>query len=159
MTVLNESLREIVLAAREGTEFYEYAASRVEPPYLRTAFGNMAKVKSDLLCALQVALVDQPVRSNGADRTSEYPWGPYASGIYAGARAALRNNPPASCLEELIVQEERILESLYHAVEAARLGESNPRIVEILRLALPRMHLCHDALRRARIRMTISNCR
>jgi hypothetical protein len=157
MTLFNELLREIVPAVREGIEFYEFAGRRVEPVYLKSTFASMAMVKSDFACALQAELLDQPTRKNGTVHLSGIARRIYASGIYATARTAFQPSPPAECLEALIDQEEWILEALYDALDEARFDECGPRIIDILRLHLLRLHSSLDAMRRARLRMTIGN--
>ncbi len=147
----SEYLSELLPAAREGIEFYEFAEHHAEPSDLRVVFASMAQVKHDLVCALNAELLHYRVRKDRMPRLSES-----AQRTYAAARRGFGSLSPVRYLNALIDEEERILEALHDTFEQARFDENNPRVADILRRHLPRMHACHEAMQRARVRMAIS---
>lgn len=142
MNTTSEQLGELLPTAREGIEFYEYAAKRIGPVSLRVVFHSMAKVRYDLVKALCTEVIthrelpDEGPSLHG--RTSR---------LYRRMRRQLARCPDTRQVAELIRHETVLLEALHDSYEEAS-EEGNRRVAEILRVHMPRMHACHEELER-----------
>ncbi len=142
MNTTSEHLGELLPAARQGIEFYEYAAKRIGPVSLRVVFHSMAKVRYDLvraLCAEVVTHSESPADGPSfVGRTTR---------LYRRMRDQLARNPETRHVAELIRHEAVLLDALRESCQEAG-EEGNQRVAEILRVHLPRMNACHEELER-----------
>jgi len=142
MTTNTVQLGELLPSTREGIEFYEYAARRIEAVSLRVVFHSMAKVRYDLVRALCAEVV-----THHASLEQGQSFHVRTRRLYRRIRNELTTSSERQHLAELITHEASLLEALRDNFEEAS-EEGHQRVSEILRVHLPRMHACHDELER-----------
>lgn len=142
MTITTAQLGELLPAAREGIEFYEYAARRIEPVSLRVVFHSMAKVRYDFVRALCAEVVTHH-RPHGENQSFHVQ----TRRLYRRIRNDFAISPDKRHVAALIRHEATLLEALHDGFEEAS-DEGHQRVSEILRVHLPRMHACHEELER-----------
>lgn len=132
------SLNDLIAISRDGQEFYQEAAQKVEDAELATLFRRMAAVKAEVVTAL-----GQVVQASGGTPEQE---GTLAGSIrqgYTKVRAALGDRRYAY-VAELEETEDRLL----HAFDEVVADQDTPAVARdaALRL-LPEVRACHDVMR------------
>lgn len=132
-------LREIVLVAGDGAEFYEHAQKEIRYPDLAAVFARMALAKRELIASLAA-----PLRASG----EQLPHGGTVLGAlrraYADVHASLSSDDVEVYVAQLEDTEDRLLDHVREAIRKS--GE--PEIRSQLEAHLPKVRACHDEMRR-----------
>ncbi len=131
-------LNDIISVTRDGKEFYEHAATKVDDSELMTLFARMAAVKGQIVAGLSTeikAMGDKPAEKGtlAGDLSQMY-----------GDLRALLGNKDYAYVSKLEDSEDRLLK----AFDEALADEDTPASTgEILRRYLPEVRSCHDLMR------------
>ncbi len=139
---IQHSLNDLIEIARDGSDFYTEAATKVENPALSTLFSQMAGHKREIVSGLTADVA----ASGGEPADSGTMVGSMRKG-YANLRAALGNRDYAY-VAELEALEDRLMEGFQETIDdpdtphAARAAAQKymPRVVE-----------CHDIMRNRKL--------
>ncbi|WP_101926948.1 MULTISPECIES: PA2169 family four-helix-bundle protein [Luteimonas] len=138
------TLNDLISIARDGKDFYEEAAQKVEDTELRTLFARIATVKtrivSDLSAAVQAA--------GGTPETSGTMVGSMQQ-MYGKIRATF-GDKEYGYVAELEESEDRLLEAFD---EAARDSDTPPAARDVVVRLMPEVRECHDVMRARKLAM------
>ena len=130
-------LNDIISVTRDGKEFYEHAATKVDDSELMTLFARMATVKGQIVSGLSTeikAMGDKPAEKGtfAGDLNQMY-----------GDLRALLGNKDYSYVAKLEDSEDRLLK----AFDEAMADKDTPASTrEILGRFLPEVRSCHDVM-------------
>ena len=132
------TLNDLIAIARDGKDFYQEAAQRVDDVELKTLFTRIADIKDAIIGQLGTAVqaVGGEPEDSGTLRGSMQE-------MYARLRAAL-GDTEYSYVAELEESEDRLL----HAFEDAMKDERTPPAArDVVTRLLPDVRSCHDVMR------------
>ncbi|UNK41286.1 PA2169 family four-helix-bundle protein [Luteimonas sp. S4-F44] len=132
------TLNDLIAIARDGKDFYEEAAQKVDHAELKTLFSRIAAHKSQLVTDLSAAV--QAV--GGKPETSGTMVGTLQQ-FYGKVRAAF-GDKEYGYVAELEESEDRLLEAFD---EAARDADTPPAARDVVTRLLPEVRATHDELR------------
>ncbi|MDH5823928.1 PA2169 family four-helix-bundle protein [Luteimonas sp. RD2P54] len=138
------SLNDLIGVTRDGREFYEEAAQKVQDPDLKALFTRLAGVKAAIVNELGGAV-------QAAGGTPEDS-GTMAGGMrqmYAKLRAGL-GDKEYSYVAELEESEDRLLEAFR---ETAADNDTPAAARDIVTRLLPEVQACHDVMRDRKLAM------
>ena len=131
-------LNDIISVTRDGKEFYEHAASKVDDSELMTLFARMATVKGQIVSGLSTE-----IKAVGDTPTEKGTLAGDLSQMYGDLRALLGNKDYAY-VAKLEDSEDRLLK----AFDEAMADKDTPASTrEILGRFLPEVRSCHDVMR------------
>ncbi|KFN42578.1 PA2169 family four-helix-bundle protein [Arenimonas oryziterrae] len=134
----NKNLNDLVSIARDGKDFYEHAAAKVDDPALKTVFTRMASVKNDIVQSLS-----GEIRAEGDKPTTAGTLVGEIGKIYGDLRALVGNKDYAY-VAQLEESEDRLLKAFTDAI--ADKETSAPARAVLDRLA-PIIRECHNSMR------------
>jgi hypothetical protein len=150
----DDVLQQIVRIARSSRGFFVEMYPRVTDSDVRTAFGYIVDVKSQLLVELAPwapqAAHDQAGSDHSdsalADRTSPAA---VVEKMYADARKNFRGEAPATCANALSFGEEQLLKLTERAFEESHV----PALKELLKSYYGQLVICREAMLRLHARL------
>lgn len=131
-------LNDIISVTRDGKEFYEHAASKVDDSELMTLFARMATVKGQIVSGLS-----NEIKAMGDKPAEKGTLAGDLSQMYGDLRALLGNKDYAY-VAKLEDSEDRLLKAFGEAIADADTPASTR---EILGRYLPDVRSCHDLMR------------
>jgi len=131
-------LNDIISVTRDGKEFYEHAASKVDDSELMTLFARMATVKGQIVAGLS-----NEIKAMGDKPAEKGTLAGDLSQLYGDLRALLGNKDYAY-VAKLEDSEDRLLKAFGEAIADADTPASTR---EILGRYLPEVRSCHDLMR------------
>ncbi|MCD9031192.1 PA2169 family four-helix-bundle protein [Luteimonas sp. Y-2-2-4F] len=132
------TLNDLIAIARDGREFYQEAAQKVDDAELKTLFTRIAGVKDSIIADLGAAVqaVGGEPEDSGTLRGSMQE-------MYGKIRAAL-GDKEYGYVAELEESEDRLL----HAFEDAIKDEKTPPAArDVVTRLMPEVRSCHDVMR------------
>lgn len=143
-TKTTHTLNDLIAIARDGKDFYDEAAQKVEQPELRALFNRIAGVKADIVSQLSGA-----VRSAGGEPETS---GTLVGGmrqLYGKVRAAL-GDTNYGYVAELEESEDRLLKAFDEVLK----DKDTPAAArEAAARLLPQVRECHDVMRNRKLAM------
>ncbi|MGY0560478.1 PA2169 family four-helix-bundle protein [Luteimonas sp. A277] len=135
---IQHSLNDLIEIARDGSEFYTEAASKVDNPELSTLFTQMAGHKREIVSGLtaDVAAIGREPAEKGTMAGSMRQ-------MYANVRAALGNKDYAY-VAELEEVEDKLLEAFKDTVNDTG---TPPAAKAAAQKYMPQVVQCHDIMR------------
>lgn len=139
------ALNRIVAVCRDGIEFYEQAAGKVEDPEIRDIFRNMAKVRRETIGELApfVTAEDEEVSVSGTVAGTTHR-------LLSEIQASLSSDQTMALVSQLELTEERTVEELKSIVDQRLLPdpvwEILGRKVEVFRATLNQVKALKEAL-------------
>ena len=131
-------LNDIISVTRDGKEFYEHAATKVDDSELMTLFARMAAVKGQVVSGLS-----SEIEAMGDEPAEKGTLAGDLSQMYGDLRALLGNKDYAY-VAQLEDSEDRLLK----AFDAALADTDTPASTrEILSRYLPEVRSCHEVMR------------
>lgn len=131
-------LNDIISVTRDGQEFYEHAATKVDDSELMTLFARMAAVKGQIVSGLSTevkALGEQPAETG--------TWTGNLSQMYGDLRAVLGDKDYAY-VAKLEDSEDRLLKAFDETIADV---DTPASVREILGRYLPEVRSCHELMR------------
>jgi len=138
------TLNDLIAIARDGKEFYEEAAQKVDDPDLRTLFARIATTKTQIVNELTTA-----VQAAGGKPDDSGTIVGTMQQMYGRIRAAL-GEKEYGYVAELEESEDRLLEAFD---EAARDADTPPAARDVVVRLLPEVRACHDVMRTRKLAM------
>lgn len=138
MNSTSKILNEIISVTRDGKEFYEHAASKVDDSELMTLFARMAAVKGQIVSGLSTE-----VKSLGEQPTETGTWSGNLSQMYGDLRAVLGDKDYAY-VAKLEDSEDRLLKAFVETIADA---DTPASVREILNRYMPEVRSCHEVMR------------
>lgn len=132
------TLNDLIAIARDGKDFYEEAAQKVDDTELRTLFARIATTKAQIVNDLSAA-----VQSAGGKPEDSGTFVGSMQQMYGKIRATL-GDKEYGYVAELEESEDRLLEAFD---EASRDADTPPAAREIVVRLLPEVRACHDVMR------------
>ncbi len=138
------TLNDLISIARDGKDFYEEAAQKVEDTELRTLFARIATVKSQIVNDLSAA-----VQAAGGKPESSGTMVGSMQQMYGKVRATF-GDKEYGYVAELEESEDRLLEAFD---EAARDSDTPPAARDVVVRLMPEVRECHDVMRARKLAM------
>lgn len=135
---IEHSLNDLIAISRDGQEFYQEAAGKVEDAELATLFRRMAAVKAEIAAAL-----GHTVQATGGKPQQDGTLAGSLRQTYAQVRAALGDRRYAY-VAELEESEDRLLHAFNETVADA---DTPVAAREAAQRLLPEVRACHDVMR------------
>ena len=132
------TLNDLISIARDGKEFYEDAAQKVDDAELKTLFARIATSKAQIVNELSTA-----VQAAGGKPEDSGTMVGSMQQMYGKIRAAL-GDTEYGYVAELEESEDRLLEAFD---EAARDADTPPAARDVVVRLLPEVRSCHDVMR------------
>ncbi|MDC7805368.1 PA2169 family four-helix-bundle protein [Luteimonas sp BLCC-B24] len=132
------TLNDLISIARDGKEFYEEAAQKVDDAELKTLFARIATSKAQIVNELSTA-----VQAAGGKPEDSGTMVGSMQQMYGKIRAAL-GDTEYGYVAELEESEDRLLEAFD---EAARDADTPPAARDVVVRLLPEVRSCHDVMR------------
>ncbi len=132
------TLNDLISIARDGKEFYEEAAQKVDDAELKTLFARIATTKAQIVSELSSA-----VQAAGGKPEDSGTMVGSMQQMYGKIRAAL-GDTEYGYVAELEESEDRLLEAFD---EAARDADTPPAARDVVVRLLPEVRACHDVMR------------
>ncbi len=132
------TLNDLISIARDGKEFYEEAAQKVDDAELKTLFARIATTKAQIVGELSAA-----VQAAGGKPEDSGTMVGSMQQMYGKIRAAL-GDTEYGYVAELEESEDRLLEAFD---EAARDADTPPAARDVVVRLLPEVRSCHDVMR------------
>ena len=145
---IEHSLNDLIEVARDGSEFYTEAASKVDNPELSTLFTQMAGHKREIVTGLTA-----DVSAIGGEPADKGTMAGSMRQAYANVRAALGDKDYAY-VAELEEVEDKLLEAFRDTIED---NDTPPAAKAAAQRHLPRVTECHDIMRNRK--MALKNAR
>lgn len=131
-------LNDIISVTRDGKEFYEHAATKVDDSELMTLFARMATVKGQIVSGLSTE-----IKAMGDKPAEKGTMAGDMSQMYGDLRAMLGNKDYAY-VAKLEDSEDRLLKAFDEAIG----DKDTPAIArDILGRFLPEVRSCHEVMR------------
>ena len=141
---IQHSLNDLIEIARDGSDFYTEAASKVDNPELATLFTQMAGHKREIVSGLTA-----DVAATGGEPADKGTMGGSMRQTYANMRAALGNRDYAY-VAELEEVEDKLLEAFRDTISDE---DTPPAAKAAAQRHLPRVQECHDIMRNRKLAM------
>ncbi|ATD67882.1 hypothetical protein CNR27_10960 [Luteimonas chenhongjianii] len=138
------TLNDLIAIARDGKEFYEEAAQKVDDTELRTLFARMATTKAQIVNELSSA-----VQAAGGKPEDSGTFVGSMQHMYGKIRAAL-GDKEYGYVAELEESEDRLLEAFDHV---SRDADTPPAARDIVVRLMPEVRACHDVMRSRKLSM------
>ncbi|MEN1925275.1 PA2169 family four-helix-bundle protein [Luteimonas qiangzhengi] len=145
---IQHSLNDLIEIARDGSEFYTEAASKVDNPELSTLFTQMAGHKREIVTGLTA-----DVAAIGGEPADSGTMAGSMRKMYANMRAALGNKDYAY-VAELEEVEDKLLEAFKDTINDA---DTPPAAKAAAQKYLPRVVECHDIMRNRKVALKDAN--
>jgi len=143
-TKTTHTLNDLIAIARDGKDFYDEAAQKVENPELRALFNRIAGVKADI-----VAQLSSVVRSAGGQPETTGTLVGGMQQLYGKLRATL-GDTNYGYVAELEESEDRLLKAFD---EALKDNDTPVAAREAAARLLPQVRECHDVMRNRKLAM------
>lgn len=131
-------LNDIISVTRDGKDFYEHAATKVDDSELMTLFARMATVKGQIVSGLSAE-----IKAMGDKPAEKGTMAGDMSQMYGDLRAMLGNKDYAY-VAKLEDSEDRLLKAFDEAIA----DKDTPATTrDILGRFLPEVRSCHDVMR------------
>jgi len=143
-TKTTHTLNDLIAIARDGKDFYDEAAQKVENPELRALFNRIAGVKADI-----VAQLSGVVRSAGGQPETTGTLVGGMQQLYGKLRATL-GDTNYGYVAELEESEDRLLKAFD---EALKDNDTPVAAREAAARLLPQVRECHDVMRNRKLAM------
>jgi uncharacterized protein (TIGR02284 family) len=138
------TLDDLIAIARDGRDFYQEAAQKVDDAELKTLFVRIAGVKESIIADLGAA-----VQSVGGEPEDSGTLRGSMQEMYGKIRAAL-GDKEYGYVAELEESEDRLL----HAFEDAIKDEKTPPAArDVVTRLMPEVRSCHDVMRTRKLAM------
>ncbi len=138
------TLNDLIAIARDGRDFYQEAAQKVDDAELKTLFVRIAGVKESIIADLGAA-----VQSVGGEPEDSGTLRGSMQEMYGKIRAAL-GDKEYGYVAELEESEDRLL----HAFEDAIKDEKTPPAArDVVTRLMPEVRSCHDVMRTRKLAM------
>ncbi|WP_058834365.1 PA2169 family four-helix-bundle protein [Luteimonas abyssi] len=138
------TLNDLIAIARDGRDFYQEAAQKVDDAELKTLFVRIAGVKESIIADLGSA-----VQSVGGEPEDSGTLRGSMQEMYGKIRAAL-GDKEYGYVAELEESEDRLL----HAFEDAIKDEKTPPAArDVVTRLMPEVRSCHDVMRTRKLAM------
>ncbi len=141
---IQHSLNDLIEIARDGADFYNEAAGKVEKPELSSLFNQMAAHKREIVQGLSVE-----VAAAGGEPADSGTMVGSMRQMYGNIRAALGNTDYAY-VAELEDSEDRLLKAFRDTISDADTPAAAKRAAEQY---LPRVLECHSIMRSYKLGM------
>jgi len=138
------TLNDLIAIARDGKDFYEEAAQKVDDAELRTLFARIATTKAQIVTELSAAVQ----AAGGKPEDSGTVVGSMQQ-MYGKLRATL-GDKEYGYVAELEESEDRLLEAFD---EASRDADTPPAARDVVVRLLPEVRACHDVMRTRKLAM------
>jgi len=138
------TLNDLIAIARDGKDFYEEAAQKVDDAELRTLFSRIATTKGQIVTELSAAVQ----AAGGKPEDSGTVVGSMQQ-MYGKLRATL-GDTEYGYVAELEESEDRLLEAFD---EAARDADTPPAARDVVVRLLPEVRASHDVMRSRKLAM------
>lgn len=132
------TLNDLIAIARDGKDFYDEAAQKVENPELRELFNRIAGVKADIVAQLSTV-----VRSAGGEPETSGTLVGGMQQMYGKLRATL-GDKNYGYVAELEESEDRLLKAFE---EVLRDGDTPAAARDVVARLQPQVRECHDVMR------------
>ena len=132
------TLNDLISIARDGKDFYEEAAQKIDDAELKTLFARIATNKAQIVNELSAAVQ----AAGGTPEDSGTMVGSMQQ-MYGKLRATL-GDKEYGYVAELEESEDRLLEAFD---EAARDADTPPAARDVVVRLLPEVRACHDVMR------------
>lgn len=132
------TLNDLISIARDGKDFYEEAAQKVDDAELKTLFARIATTKAQIVGELSAA-----VQAAGGKPEDSGTLVGSMQQMYGKIRAAF-GDTEYGYVAELEESEDRLLEAFD---EAARDADTPPAARDVIVRLLPEVRACHDVMR------------
>lgn len=138
------TLNDLISIARDGKEFYEEAAQKVDDAELKTLFARIATNKAQIVGELSAA-----VQAAGGKPEESGTMVGSMQQMYGKLRATL-GDTEYGYVAELEESEDRLLEAFD---EAARDADTPPAARDVVVRLMPEVRACHDVMRTRKLAM------
>lgn len=142
------TLNDLISIARDGKDFYEEAAQKVDDAELKTLFARIATTKAQIVGELSAA-----VQAAGGKPEDSGTLVGSMQQMYGKIRAAF-GDTEYGYVAELEESEDRLLEAFD---EAARDADTPPAARDVIVRLLPEVRACHDVMRTRKHAMKINH--
>ena len=138
----NKNLNDLIAIARDGKDFYQHAATKVDDGSLKALFARIAVSKDAIVQGLSAE-----VRAEGDKPTQSGTFVGEISKLYGDVRALVGNTDYAY-VAQLEDSEDRLLKAFNDAI--ADTDTSVPALAVLSRLA-PEVRECHNLMRERKL--------
>ena len=135
-------LNDLVSATRDGKGFYEYAATAVTNPELKTLFTRLAKVKGEIVLGLS-----NEIRATGDKPADTGTWSGDFNKLYGEVRALLGDKHYAY-VTQLEESEDRLLKAFNKALDDK---DTTAHARTIITRYMPEVRSCFDIMQARKI--------
>ncbi|HMB57911.1 MAG TPA: PA2169 family four-helix-bundle protein [Arenimonas sp.] len=134
----NKHLNDLVAVARDGKDFYEYAATRVDDQELKSLFTRMAGIKGEIVQGLS-----SEIKATGDVPTQSGTIVGDMNKLYGSVRALLGNKDYAY-VAQLEESEDRLLKAFNIAIADK---DTTATALAVLNRLLLQVRQCHEQMR------------
>lgn len=145
----DDVLQQIACIARSSRDFFVEMYPRVTDPEVRTAFGYILDVKSQLIVELEAWAPEVAADHSNPDLADRTSPAAMVKKMYTDARKNFRGEAPAACANALSFGEEQLLKLTERAFEESRV----PALKELLKSYYGQLVICREAMLRLHARL------